>query len=297
MILSSIRLIRKENKDFMKKTKILVPALGILALGMAASVTGTVAWFTSATTVTAGQLTVAVASNSDLRINNEPAALATDSGWDASVAWTESDLQLLPATAIKGTAAATTSNYDCKARATANFTNVTYDDISFITADKAKVDAATGAAPAIVAGNNSANYADITEAQHGFMHEDYALKYEGYVVDNTDPEHPANKYTVNINTTITLQTTASKPIDQCIRVGVLNVTEKLFDVYTVGSHVEGAYTITPASFKLTSMSNSGAPKGFHVFVWYEGEDAGCINANAFSNSIQIGISHSIGAAE
>ena len=37
----------------MKKTKILVPALAVLALGMAASVTGTVAWFAANNVVNA----------------------------------------------------------------------------------------------------------------------------------------------------------------------------------------------------------------------------------------------------
>ena len=42
----------------MKKTKIIVPALGILLLSTAASVTGTVAWFTTNNTVTASSMTV-----------------------------------------------------------------------------------------------------------------------------------------------------------------------------------------------------------------------------------------------
>ena len=57
--------------------------------------------------------------------------------------------------------------------------------------------------------------------------------------------------------------------------------------------VSGTYTITPANFTLTSISNSGAPKGFHVYVWYEGEDADCINANAYSNNISLEIDHAI----
>ena len=278
----------------MKKTKILVPALSILALGMAASVTGTVAWFTSATTVSAGQLSVAVASNSDLRINDTVDAAATAGGWTDKLTWNETDLELVPATAIKGSAASTTSNYDCAAREIARFENVTLADVKFITANKAKVNATTGAAPAIVVdgGDNSANYTDITEAQHGVMQEDYTLKYEGYVVDGG-----VNKYTVNITTTITITTSDAHNIDQCLRVGVLNDLEKKFNVYTVGTHVEGKYTITPDAFTLTSMSHEdGATKGFNIFVWYEGEDAGCINANAYSNNLQIALSHSIGAA-
>ena len=42
----------------MKKTKIIIPALGILLLSTAASVTGTVAWFTANNTVTADTMTI-----------------------------------------------------------------------------------------------------------------------------------------------------------------------------------------------------------------------------------------------
>ena len=42
----------------MKKTKVIIPALGILLLSTAASVTGTVAWFTTNNSVTASTMTV-----------------------------------------------------------------------------------------------------------------------------------------------------------------------------------------------------------------------------------------------
>ena len=42
----------------MKKTKILIPAMGLLLLGTAASVTGTVAWFSLNTTVTANGMQI-----------------------------------------------------------------------------------------------------------------------------------------------------------------------------------------------------------------------------------------------
>ena len=48
----------------MKKTKVIIPALGLLLLSTAASVTGTVAWFAANTTVTANGMTVTVKSDS-----------------------------------------------------------------------------------------------------------------------------------------------------------------------------------------------------------------------------------------
>lgn len=54
----------------MKKTKILAPALGILALSMAASVTGTVAWFSSNATVTAEGMKIKATTATNLFIRN-----------------------------------------------------------------------------------------------------------------------------------------------------------------------------------------------------------------------------------
>ena len=55
----------------MKKTKILVPALSILALGMAASVTGTVAWFTTTAIANANGMQVTSVVPSSLYIDDQ----------------------------------------------------------------------------------------------------------------------------------------------------------------------------------------------------------------------------------
>ena len=55
----------------MKKTKVLVPALAVLALGMAASVTGTVAWFAANNVVNANGMKVQSSTPSSLAIGEE----------------------------------------------------------------------------------------------------------------------------------------------------------------------------------------------------------------------------------
>ncbi len=55
----------------MKKTKILVPALAVLALGMAASVTGTVAWFAANNVVNANGMQIQSSTPSSLAIGEE----------------------------------------------------------------------------------------------------------------------------------------------------------------------------------------------------------------------------------
>ena len=52
----------------MKKTKVIIPALGILLLSTAASVTGTVAWFSMNNTVTASTMTVKAKVTGNLNI-------------------------------------------------------------------------------------------------------------------------------------------------------------------------------------------------------------------------------------
>ena len=55
----------------MKKTKILVPALAVLALGMAASVTGTVAWFAANNVVNANGMKIQSSTPSSLAIGKQ----------------------------------------------------------------------------------------------------------------------------------------------------------------------------------------------------------------------------------
>ena len=55
----------------MKKTKVIIPALGILLLSTAASVTGTVAWFSANSTVNANGMKVQATTSESLVINTE----------------------------------------------------------------------------------------------------------------------------------------------------------------------------------------------------------------------------------
>ena len=54
----------------MKKSKILVPAVALLALSTAAATTGTVAWFTANTHVEANSLAMKIQTAKDLRISH-----------------------------------------------------------------------------------------------------------------------------------------------------------------------------------------------------------------------------------
>lgn len=63
----------------MKKSKVLVPALGVLCLGMAAAVTGTVAWFSQNTVVQGSGMNVKSTTATNLVISNQQAGTYSDS--------------------------------------------------------------------------------------------------------------------------------------------------------------------------------------------------------------------------
>ena len=65
----------------MKKSKILAPALGVLVLSTAASISGTVAWFTANRTVTASGMSVSAKASSDLYIAN---SAISNNAWDTA---------------------------------------------------------------------------------------------------------------------------------------------------------------------------------------------------------------------
>ena len=73
----------------MKKSKIIVPALGILVLSTAAAVTGTVAWFTSSNLVSVSGMQLKIDPEDGMVVANEAkspwatSAVASHTGKDA----------------------------------------------------------------------------------------------------------------------------------------------------------------------------------------------------------------------
>lgn len=79
----------------MKKTKLIVPALGLLLVSTAASVSGTVAWFSMNTSVTATSMTVSAVSDSKWLVINTGASF--NANGVASTAVSEASAELYPA--------------------------------------------------------------------------------------------------------------------------------------------------------------------------------------------------------
>ena len=80
----------------MKKTKVIIPAMGLLLLSTAASITGTVAWFSVNTTVTANGMSVQAKAQEGIAISN-----AADGTYNFTAASAKSTVaELYPASTI-----------------------------------------------------------------------------------------------------------------------------------------------------------------------------------------------------
>lgn len=101
----------------MKKTKILIPALGLLVLSTAASVTGTVAWFSANTTASATGMQVNVQStNTFLLINtgdNDTASeIQTANVTTVALSVTDQQASVFPSSPILSTYVSSTASVD-----------------------------------------------------------------------------------------------------------------------------------------------------------------------------------------
>lgn len=256
----------------MKKTRILVPALAILALGTAASVTGTVAWFTENREVSAHTMYAAVTANQDLRISDN---ISTYS-WGSEIAWdavSHTNQTMSPVTAIAGSLTATTASL-----ANAENASLTADPAFIVPKGSNTINADTGAATTAVAA--SAGGSDNSAAYEGaaataYMTEDFALKYEGSTGQGV--------LTANVYGKVTITCAAGENIDLALRVGIYNVTDSKFTAYNLGDTAAAGYTIALETLVYTNAS----PKNFKVYVWYEGTDLRCKNANAVNHPLQV----------
>ena len=264
----------------MKKSKILVPAVALLALSTAAATTGTVAWFTTNTTVTANYLTAAIKSSQDLRISDTFSPYS----WTTSLTWNKVKNGLVPVTPVAGTLAETSAVLTDK---TGVGVALTTDPI-FLTPnlENNAVNADSGAATsAVVVGNNSTNYNVVTE-ETAFIGEDFALKYEGSKLSGETVI-----LTETVKGTVTF-TGGGRDIDKALRLGVYEVTDKKFVVYKVATTVQETYTVTLNNITL----KSGEPKDYKVFIYYEGTDDACKNANAVTNPLKAAFSFTLASA-
>lgn len=260
----------------MKKSKILVPAVALLALSTAAATTGTVAWFTTNRQVTASTLTAAIASSQDLRISD---SLSPSYAWSTSVRWDLNDTSLIPVTPVAGSL----NNVTAVLKDASNAT-LTANPIFLSPNSNNTVDPATGEADhAPATGTSNGQYYQVIES-HAYLGEDFALKYEG---SKTVDGSVVTKETVN--GVVTFTSTEGRDIDKALRLGVYSITDQKFTVYNVTNSTGATYTVNLSAIEL----ESGVAKEYRVFIYYEGSDAACINKNAVTHPLSVGFTFTL----
>ena len=246
----------------MKKTKVIIPALGILLLSTAASVTGTVAWFTTNNSVTASTMTIKANVTGNLFIA-EGSNVELDSIKSTSVVFEEAqqDLALTPVDVNQGTGVATVSVPGENGYTTAP----TIDTAG--TADQSKLVQKGTVSPISadgISGFALASYVSIANKQT--VAASFGLKPSVALTVNAEMDNLAGA----IRGGIVIGTSATD--------GKFYESENCS--YTEGQGTASlTWTNFPGSTATTKLTDNVA-YSVALVLWYEGDDADCFVNNA-----------------
>ena len=253
----------------MKKTKIIVPALGLLLLSTAASVTGTVAWFSANATVSASSLQIKANVDANLFIENGIVA-AVDSVTHTT-------------TTLSGDGVTSTK-----------VAPVDFDQTSGLIA---RIPATYSTAPDVANAGSAATWTQVATLSSGtsgavtgsakdgggtYVPKDYFVY--GFV---TIVRKQTTAATFNLNATATVSYSVESNLNKAFRVGVL------IDNGTMVESADNATTSgSVALMNNVSVASGLADNAVHVALllgWFEGADSDCYTNNAVAlstNSIE-----------
>lgn len=255
----------------MKKSKILVPAVALLALSTAAATTGTVAWFTTNTTVSASSMIMAVQTAKDLRIAD---GHGSTYDWRTSLTWNDNIAAANPVAAVDGSKTNVVKTLGEQTTATEVGT------VGFIKPKEGNTINANGTAstPITTSTDLSASYEDANASGHYAAH-DYSLRYTGTQTET------------HVTFVITVAANSDATINNAFRVGVVDASSgtKMFTAYKLPSYNTGNKNYVLSLANLTLENNT--PYHLSIYAWYEGTDKDCINANAVNNPLTVSVSH------
>ena len=251
----------------MKKTKVIIPALGILLLSTAASVTGTVAWFSSNTSVFANNMNVKCKAEYGIVIANTSGAGATyNNSVDAAV----------------------TAQKELKPTSTYNLTTWLFS---------------TSTNPG--AANTQQKYETVaTAADYYVVHDFYIRSSAGtaLTVQSLDIKKVTATQTENQALSASLRVGFMFEHDTAnvyIYAPVAGYTTSYSVQKAAGnySNAEGAReTVAPKAGTVVSNTavtelpaNTAQGEHVSVYVWFEGEDANCISNNLSASLTNIKI--------
>ena len=279
----------------MKKTKIIVPALGVLLLSTAASVTGTVAWFSMNNFVTATGLEVKARAENGIVISK---AASGDTWKETAVSARTTTLALKPTSTATGATWVHSTSNDSSVQNTEN----AYELLSLT------VDGTTGAG--YVNDNGQTGYQNTGggEAPNTYEADSAYYALHSFYVKSSAEALKKNIYITNVKATAS--GTDSENLDKALRVLVkLNgaATAKVYsplyaaDPYqaatTAGTYAaatkvgvtpiypdgaNGLVTDTDDQLFLENQAipaSSAAPLQFDIYLYFEGEDPNCKSDN------------------
>jgi hypothetical protein len=246
----------KEN-IYMKKTKILVPAMGMLLLSTAASITGTVAWFAANASVTATGMQLKAKTDSEYLVISRDGAAAT---WAAGVS-TKTVALSYPANAE----VLPTSRYGT-------------GSLSWVTANgTSNTDGTASETPTALTITEANNYGTASDKNY-FV---YDIVYVGLAQGSSAPSAK------NLKCNVTFTAGQSSDLNKCLTVGVYAGTTIGTNAFTE-SYVLGSSATTPVektgSNNIYAGSSLSATAGqpIVVYAYFDGEDANCTTEKAIN---------------
>lgn len=255
----------------MKKSKILVPAVALLALSTAAATTGTVAWFTTNTKVSAESVIMSVDAARDLRISDNHSSY----DWKTALSWTDNVSNAMPVAAIDGTAS------NVVALLGNQITETTVTSVGFVKPHENNVIKANGeATDPLATGDMTGKFVDVeVGTSTDVIKHDYALRYVG---TNTSTA---------VSFKITVESSAHADINEAFRVGIVDASaaQKKFTAYKLTGYTNKTYTLNLSNLTL----KNATPYNLTIYTWYEGTDEKCVNQYAVSQPLTVKIAHEL----
>ncbi len=283
----------------MKKTKVIIPALGMLLLSTAASVTGTVAWFTANKTVTASGMQIKAKAEDGIVINND----IFGDVWtkETTAAHTGSDLELNPTSTADAVTwyHATSDNMDSHAANDEGYD--VFEELDWDVSKSSQTTTTGGIGYIETTGNTT--YDSVSESAYCLLNNFY-VRSSG--VELTDKEFYINKVVVTGSTN-------SPELDKSMRVLVkVNETDTFivapFEGATLTYGVNGATSGVTANYNVNGLYNHKTPVTtipynkatkdecirVACYAYFEGEDANCKSANINANLDALSIEFAFG---
>lgn len=299
----------------MKKTKIIVPALGVLLLSTAASVTGTVAWFSMNNFVTATGMNVKAKAENGIVISNQAAASGEGVTWkESAISTRTSTLEVRPTSTATGATWVHSTSNDSADQNTEN-------DYELLTT---AVDTTSGAGYAD--DNNHAGY-DATDGE-GYVADSVYYAMHSFYIKSSAEAITKPLYITNVKATLpTTQNSAdlNKALRVLVRLSTDASTAKVYSpvyaatgysVATTGgtyatatkaavtpidaSGADGLIASGSQTFLNTTIPASNAATGplqIDIYLYFEGEDPNCISNNLTATLDSINVSVTFGTQQ